>query len=144
MVQADIARRRLDVLLGALANLRRYASSIPAEALRRDADTQYMVLHGLYVAMQSAIDLGLHALADDGVDPPAGYADVFPALAHARKLDAALAARLVGWAKFRNVVAHHYPIIDYARVHHVLTHELDDLAEFAQAAARWLDEAGAS
>ena len=92
-----------------------------------------MVLHALYVAIQSAVDLAMHITADSGLAQSESYRAVFRTLERAAIIDAALASRLEGWAGLRNVVAHMYATIDYARVHQALA-ELEDLERFAVAA----------
>jgi uncharacterized protein YutE (UPF0331/DUF86 family) len=139
MVRADVVRQRLDVLLDALSDLRRYRLHVTKEALVTDRDTQHMVSHALYVAAQAAIDLALHALADAEAHAAPTYQDAFRGLAGAGRLDRALAERLAGWAGFRNVLAHHYASVDYELVHVVLVSELDDLERFAAVVASWLD-----
>ncbi|HEV8325454.1 MAG TPA: DUF86 domain-containing protein [Myxococcota bacterium] len=138
MVQAETVRRRLSTLLDALADLRRYRAGVDAERLRSDRDTQHMVLHAMYVAAQSAIDLAFHALSDAEAPQPATYQQAFQRLGESGLLPAELARRMTGWAGLRNVLAHHYPIIDYGRVHAALVNDLADLEAFAAAASSWL------
>lgn len=131
MVQADVARRLLGVLLDNLADLRRYRETLTRSALRGQRDLQHMVLHALYVTIQASVDLALHAAADLALPQATTYQDAFRRLGEAGLLDAALAERLAGWAGLRNVLAHFYPVIDYDRVFDALQ-ELDDLAAFAR------------
>lgn len=96
-----------------------------------------MVLHALYVAAQAAIDLALHAAADAEQPSASTYQQAFERLAAAGRLDAALAKRMMGWAGLRNVLAHHYVSIDYARIAATLAHELPDLEQFVVTATGW-------
>lgn len=140
MVRRDVLRKRLDILLDALSDLRRYRESVARERLQTDRDTQHMVLHAMYVAAQAAIDIALHALAD--AERPAGssYREAFRALVSAGLAPDEMADRLEGWAGLRKVLAHHYASIDYTLVHDALVSDLGDLEAFALLAARWLDE----
>jgi len=133
MVDAEKARRLTQTLLDSVADLRRYRGSVTKEQLATDRDVQHMVLHALYVAIQSAVDLAMHIAADSGLAQSESYRAVFRTLERAGIIDAALASRLEGWAGLRNVVAHMYATIDYARVHQALA-ELEDLERFAVAA----------
>lgn len=137
MVDRETIRRRLAVLQDALADLRRYRGKYDAHALTRDRDAQHMVLHALYVAAQAAIDLALHAAADAEQPSASTYQQAFERLAAAGRLDADLAKRMMGWAGLRNVLAHHYVSIDYARIAATLAHELPDLEQFAVTATGW-------
>jgi uncharacterized protein YutE (UPF0331/DUF86 family) len=142
MVQAEKARRLLAVLLDNLADLRRYRASITRTQLTGERDVQHMVLHALYLAIQSAVDLALHAGADAGLPQVASYGDVFRRLADAGMLERSLAERLVGWAGLRNVLAHFYPVLDYDRIF-VALGEITDLETFAAVMARALPPDGA-
>jgi uncharacterized protein YutE (UPF0331/DUF86 family) len=139
MVDPDTVRRHLSSLLDALSDLRRYAGSVERERLGADRDTQHMVLHALYIAAQSAVDLALHIGADAGLPQASTYQEAFRHLADAGWIESDLAAELAGWAGFRNVLAHHYPVIDFDRVHAALG-ETAPLERFADFAAGRLEE----
>ncbi len=137
MVDPDTIRRRLAVLQDALADLRRYRARFDAAALASDRDAQHMVLHALYLAAQAAIDVALHASADAEQPSAATYQQAFARLADSGRLDPELAERMKGWAGLRNVLAHHYVSIDYARIAATLATELPDLEQFVVQANRW-------
>ena len=139
MVRADVVRQRLDVLLDALADLRRYRDTVSRSRMHDDRDTQHMVLHAMYVAVQAAIDLALHALADSERRLGSTYREAFRQLADAELISLALANRLEGWAGLRNVLAHHYASIDYDLIHAALVGDLGDLEQLAAIAASWVD-----
>ncbi|HZN38774.1 MAG TPA: DUF86 domain-containing protein [Planctomycetota bacterium] len=138
MVEPDTVRKRLAQLQDALSDLRRYRAKYDSRVLLVDRDAQHMVLHALYVAAQSAIDLALHAAADSEQATATTYQQAFERLAAAGRLDRSLAARLMGWAGLRNVLAHHYANIDYARIAATLANELPDLEQFAAVASGWI------
>jgi len=140
MVRPEAVRPRLTILQNALSDLRRYRERFGRDQFLADRDAQNMVLFALYLAAQAAIDLATHAVADAEGSAPATYQEAFREAARIGLLPSELCARLTGWAGLRNVVAHHYPIIDYDKVYHALTHELGDLEAFAAAAATWLAE----
>ena len=60
--------------------------------------------HNFQVAIQAALDIGSIILADQSVMLPREYKDIFPALAEIGVLPADFAQKLVGMAKFRNVL----------------------------------------
>ncbi len=142
MVEADALRLRLDVLLDALSDLRRYRDSVPLERLESDRDTQHMVLHAVYVATQAVIDIAFHASADAEQALSPTYRAVFDRLAAVGLLEPSLAQRLAGWAGLRNVLAHQYASVDFERVHCILHDDLGDLESFAKAVGGWLDHEG--
>lgn len=137
MVDRDTLRRRLAVLQDALSDLRRYRAKYDASTLRSDRDVQHMVLHAMYIAAQTSIDIALHAGADTEQPTSPTYQQAFANLAATGRLDSALAHRLMGWAGLRNVLAHHYATVDYGRIANTLANELPDLEQFAAAASSW-------
>jgi uncharacterized protein YutE (UPF0331/DUF86 family) len=137
MVEAESARRLLNVLLDCLSDLGRYRSSITRDQLGTQRDAQHMVLHALYVAVQAAVDLAMHVGADEGLPEATTYQDAFRRLADAGLIERELAERLAGWAGFRNVLAHLYATIDYGRVYDALQ-EIGDLEDFAKIVSRKL------
>lgn len=132
MVDRDKARRLIQVLLDAVADLHRYRRSLTQEELASSRDAQHMVLHALHIAVQATVDLAMHVAADRGLPQSTSYRAVFRQLTDAKVIGEPLAVRLEGWAGFRNVLAHFYSVIDYARVYAALS-ELRDLEEFAKA-----------
>ena len=137
MVDRESLRRRLSLLQDVLADLRRYRAKYDAATLVADRDAQHMVLHALYVAAQAAIDLALHAAAAAEQPSSTTYQQAFERLAAAGRLDRELAVAMMGWAGLRNVLAHHYANIDYARIAATLANELRILERFAAIAASW-------
>jgi uncharacterized protein YutE (UPF0331/DUF86 family) len=130
MVGADKARRLLTELVGSVSDLKRYRASVTREDLRTNRDTQHMVLHALYVATQSALDLAMHLGADAGLPQAETYQDAFRRLGEAGWLEPPLVERLAAWAGFRNVLAHLYATVDYDRAYDALT-DVSDLERFA-------------
>jgi uncharacterized protein YutE (UPF0331/DUF86 family) len=139
VVDADKARRLSQVLLDALADLERYSRKFTEAELSSNRDVQHMVLHAMYIAVQATVDLAMHVAANRGLPQPATYRAVFRELADAEIIAAPLASRLEAWTGFRNVLAHFYSVVDYARVYAALD-ELDDLRDFAQAVQALLRE----
>jgi uncharacterized protein YutE (UPF0331/DUF86 family) len=137
MVDREVVRRRLSLLQDALADLRRYRTKYDRQAIVADRDIQHMVLHAMYVAAQAAIDLALHAASDAEQPSSTTYQQAFDRLANAGRLDRTLASRMMGWAGLRNILAHHYGSVDYTRIATTLENDLDELEQFAAAAAAW-------
>ena len=126
----------LAALRQSLGVLARYRADVPRDRLLAEVDTQNMVLFALYRVVQGCIDLGHHLVAETGLPVPSTYREVFRVLGDAGIVDRALAERLEGWGGMRNVIAHHYGIIDMTRVATALYDELDDLEQYATALAR--------
>jgi uncharacterized protein YutE (UPF0331/DUF86 family) len=94
------------------------------------------VLHGsaerdFQVAIQAALDIGTYLLADAGVPVPSEYQQVFRALGQIGAIPQTFADKLMGMAKFRNVLVHLYLEVDLSKVYHYIQSDLDDFVLFA-------------
>lgn len=103
------------------------------QSLTYDEFARDHILHGsaeryFQVAIQAALDIGSMLLAESSVKVPESYSDIFPRLADVGILPADFAQKLVGMAKFRNVLVHLYLEVDLRKVYHYLQHDLGDLA----------------
>jgi uncharacterized protein YutE (UPF0331/DUF86 family) len=107
----------------------------------RDRTIREVVVLNLFVALQQCLALAAHRLADEGKDVPAGYREVFIALADRSVLDAQLAARLATAAGLRNLIAHRYGVLNWERIHAIASTDLDDLLAFCRQLARQAGEA---
>lgn len=90
------------------------------------------------VAIQAAIDVGSFILADESYELPQTYGDIFPALAEIGVLPPDFAQKLIGMAKFRNVLVHLYLEVDLQRVYRYLQENLDDFEIFIRYVSEWL------
>ena len=90
------------------------------------------------IAIQAALDIGSVILSDQAVWVPGAYKDIFPKLAEIGVLPPEFAQRLVGMAKFRNVLVHLYLEVDLQRVYRYLQENLDDFETFARYVGEWL------
>jgi uncharacterized protein YutE (UPF0331/DUF86 family) len=133
------------LLAKAIADIRdavlRIREVLPGDARTFAADrtVREVVVLNLFVALQQCLALATHWLADEGREVPTGYRDVFLALAHRDVLDTELAARLATAAGLRNLIAHRYGVLDWARIHAIASSDLDDLLEFCGQMARQAD-----
>jgi len=106
------------------------------EAFETDRTAREVVILNLFVAIQACLDLATHWLADEGWEVPQRYGEIFRALADHGVIDRPLALRLVAATGLRNLVAHQYGAVDWARIHSTATSpDLDDLEAFCAALA---------
>ena len=126
--------RRLLALRRALAQLERHRGH-PLQALS-DLDEQWVVLHGLQICAQTALDVATHIAASAGLDAP-DYATAIDRLADIGVLERPFAGRFRDVAGFRDVVVHDYLDVDLAVVHDALNHRLDDFRSFMDAIEAW-------
>ena len=90
------------------------------------------------VAIQAALDIASLILADQSVDIPTEYSSLFPKLAEIGAIPVEFAQRLVGMAKFRNVLVHLYMEVDSKRIYAYTQNNLDDFELFARYIGEYL------
>jgi len=130
VVEAATVDRLLETIERRLARLEE-ASDVALEDYRDDRDLQDVVERNFELAIQAAIDLGLHLLADGPRPLPETNRAVFHALAREGLLDEERAASLSRMAGFRNVLAHEYAELLPELVHANLA-RLDEIREYVK------------
>ena len=131
MVDAAVFARRVAAVRDAVSRIREVVPETPG-AFLADRTAREVITLNLFVALQETIGLATHWLADEGVAVPDTYGDVFSSLARRGVIDDALGERLRAAAGLRNLVAHQYGVLDFARVHEVARGELGDLLAFCE------------
>jgi uncharacterized protein YutE (UPF0331/DUF86 family) len=106
-----------------------------AEAFQADRTAREVVILNLFVAIQACLDLATHWIADEGWDVPQRYGEIFLALSDHGIVPRPLALRLVAAAGLRNLVAHQYGVLDWARVYGAASGDLDDLEAYCATVA---------
>ncbi len=135
MVDRAVLADRIAAVRDAIARIRAVLPPSP-ESLAADRTAREVVVLNLFVALQESLALAAHWLADAGLAVPQGYAQVFVALGERGVIAADLAERLAAGAGLRNLIAHRYGALDWARVHEIASTRLDDLSTFCEALAR--------
>ena len=93
-------------------------------------NVQDAAFFNLVQALQAAVDLGAHVIADSGWETPASLGQVFAILAREGAIPTDLSVRLASLAGLRNLIVHRYGMIDLERVHSDLPADMDALARF--------------
>lgn len=130
MVEAATVSRLLETIERRLVRLDE-AAAVPLETYRNDSDLQDVVERNFELAIQAAIDLGLHLLADSPHPLPETNRAVFLALAREEILGDELAVSLARLAGFRNLLAHEYAELVPELVHANLE-RLDDVRDYVR------------
>ena len=115
MTDPVLVLRKLATLREHLERVRRRRPA-SVEALRTDVDLQDALAMSLLVAVQEAIDVAFHLLADEGWGTPDSYAEGFAMLARRGVIDAALSDALARVVSVRNRLAHGYATLDVDRL----------------------------
>lgn len=121
--------------------LKRIEAKCPAqaEALLTDLDLQDILSLNLSRAVQLAVDMGAHIIAQLEVPAPGTMGQTFDLLADQGVLDRALAQQLKRAVGFRNIAVHNYDAINWYMVHSIASDHLSDFSRFATAVVTWMD-----
>jgi uncharacterized protein YutE (UPF0331/DUF86 family) len=111
-----------------------------ADVLATDLILRDALALALMVALQEAIDIAYHVVADEGWGVPDSHRAAFDMLAAHGVVSEDLARRLSGVASLRNRIAHGYASVEHARLWQELPEGLTALDEFKGAIARFLPE----
>jgi uncharacterized protein YutE (UPF0331/DUF86 family) len=130
-VDREVVEEKLESLRRCI---HRVSEKCPAdvETLSNDLDLQDILALNLSRAVQICVDIGAHLLAGLEVPPPDTMGQAFDVLAQAGVIPDALGKKLKKSVGFRNVAVHNYEAIDWAIVHAIALHHLDDFSEFAR------------
>lgn len=136
MVNADTIHAKVREIEARVERVRHHCPP-DATALVADQDTQDLVAFNLFLAVQAAVDVATHLVADErwaGVD---SMAEHFGRLAEHGVLTPETATALARAVGLRNVVAHGYATTDITLLHRAATEGLADLKDFARQVSRW-------
>lgn len=138
MVDKALVAAKIAAVRDAVARIRAVLPT-DRDAFVADRTAREVTVLNLFVAFQDCLSLATHWLADQGLDVPATYAEVFRRLGERGAVPTELAGRLAAASGFRNLIAHQYGALDWARVHAIASERLDDLLEVCDALARAAD-----
>lgn len=130
MTDADLLAKKLALIETWLRELRQLARP---ELIESDVREERFVEHTLQLAIQAALDVASHIVADDRLGEPRTNAELFERIAGAGWISPELTTRLQSAALFRNVLVHGYAAVDRAVVRDVLENHLGDLDAFIAA-----------
>lgn len=137
MTDAVLVLRKLATLREHVERARRRRPA-DVESLRADVDRQDALGMSVLVALQEAIDIAFHVVADERWGIPSSYAESFDLLARHGVIDAPLAGELARAVGLRNRIAHGYATVDVERPWAELPAGLDALERFAAALAAFI------
>jgi uncharacterized protein YutE (UPF0331/DUF86 family) len=134
MVRPDVARQRI---ARASRRLEQAAALMnrPVEEFVSDAEGRDLASFHLLVAIQEAIDLAAHWIADASWPTATDAGSSFDVLAARGEIPVELAARLRGAVGLRNRIAHGYAEVDHTRLHQEFQEGYEALRRFLAAVA---------
>ncbi len=129
--RATTARKVAD-LRARVARVRELLPADVATFVARRTEGEALILN-LFLALQCASDLALHAVAARGLGVPADARSAFDALVRAGVLTPDLGRRLAAAVGLRNRIAHEYGTLDLTLVFEAASDDLGDLLALAAA-----------
>ena len=125
-------REYLDQLRSIRASAR---EAFVADPILRAAGERY-----LHLALESALDIGNHIIAERGYPRPETYAAVLTVLADKGILPDSIYRDLDGMAAFRHLLVHDYARLDHGRIYDVLVQKYPVLEALFECYVRQLDD----
>ncbi len=129
MTDPDLVAKKLALIETSVKELRTLARP---EVIATDVRERRFIEHTLQIAIQAAIDVASHIVADERLGEPETNRQLFGLLAGAGWLAEDLAATCERMAGLRNVLVHGYQTVDLAILREVVEDRLDDLLTFAR------------
>ena len=143
MVRLDLVRDKVRRLRETCSALRGATPSDAAD-LVGDRDRRDLVSFRVYLAMQEAIDLASHLVADQGWGPAPNLRDHFNLLERNKVIPQPLAADLSAGVKIRDLIGHAYADVDPGKLHAAAGRIPALMEAYCAAVISWADTPSAS
>lgn len=130
MTDRELVAKKLALIETCVHELRTLAH---LEEIQSDIREQRFVERTLQVAIQAALDVAAHIVADDRLGEPRTNRDLFELLQRYDWISTALLGRLRGMVGFRNILVHGYDQVDLGIVEEIVQNHLEDLLRFVEA-----------
>jgi uncharacterized protein YutE (UPF0331/DUF86 family) len=130
MTDVELVAKRLAFIETCVRELREIARP---ELIATDVREERFVVHTLQLAIQAALDVASHIVADDRLGEPESNAQLFALLVRNQWVPETLAGPLRAMVGLRNILVHGYQSVNLDLVRDVIEHRLDDLLAFVGA-----------
>jgi uncharacterized protein YutE (UPF0331/DUF86 family) len=110
------------------------------EEFLANEEIRWAVEHGLQLAVQCVVDIGIHILAGRNLARPENYHEVIVALGEQEIIPKLLADRIAYMADLQAMLIYMYMGVDAEVVFDVLQNNLADFAEFAENIVLYLEQ----
>jgi len=126
----ELVAKKLALIETSVVELR---SLVRLEAVQEDVRELRFAAYTLHIAIQAALDVAAHIVADNRLGEPQNNRELFELLARYGWISRELMGSLKEMVGFRNIVVHGYERLNAAIVEKILRHHLDDLLQFVSA-----------
>jgi uncharacterized protein YutE (UPF0331/DUF86 family) len=137
MKENEVLIRLFSELAQALGKLKQLAQT-PKDVFLVNFEKIDSAKYNFIVAIEAAIDICNHIIADQNLGTPEEYSDVFRIMGEAEVFDSIFVERLVDMVKFRNLLVHVYWKVDEKRLYQILKDELADFERFNEDVRKFL------
>lgn len=120
MIDRQTVCRRLHALESYAAELERLAATLSRERFDAELGSQWMVEHGLQLAIECLLDVGSHLVAAERLGTPQSYREVIELLGERGILPLDYVTRALSMPGFRNILVHDYLGVDLGFVWQML------------------------
>ena len=135
MTDAGTVAKKLAEIETYLAQLRREAK---LDLIEDDVKEERFVTHTLQLAIQAALDIANHIVADDRLGEATSYGELFALMSKGGWIETELAEKLRGMAGFRDLVVHGYGDVDLAKMRRIVESDLGNLdSSYVNSTARF-------
>jgi uncharacterized protein YutE (UPF0331/DUF86 family) len=136
-VNVELVRARMGEIRESVGKIRSY-TALSDEEFFADERNIYTVSHLLLVSIEAVAVICNHLLARLAKKAPANYGECFEGLRELGILDEALTRRLIGMARFRNILVHRYGDVDPQRVLRYARENLGDFEAYNEQIAQFI------
>jgi uncharacterized protein YutE (UPF0331/DUF86 family) len=126
----QLVAKKLALIETSVGELR---SLVRLEAVQEDVRELRFAAYTLHIAIQAALDVAAHIVADNRLGEPQNNRELFELLARYGWISHELMGALREMVGFRNIVVHGYERLNAAIVEKILRNDLDDLLQFVNA-----------
>ena len=128
MIDEDIVLAKVAIIQRCLRRIREKVGMTPERL--DDPDIQDIVVLNLQRAIQAAIDLAAHLVAEEALGLPSSLRENFQLLGRAKIIPAELAEKMQKMVGFRNIAIHEYQNLNPIILKKIVTERLDDLVQY--------------
>jgi uncharacterized protein YutE (UPF0331/DUF86 family) len=126
----QLVAKKLALIETCVAELR---SLVRLEAVQEDVRELRFAAYTLHIAIQAALDVAAHIVADNRLGEPQNNRELFELLTRYGWISRELTGSLREMVGFRNIVVHGYERLNAAIVEEILRDHLGDLLQFVSA-----------
>lgn len=134
MVDQDILLAKVDVIKRCLERIRTVTGNNPDRL--DNIDVQDIFVLNLQRAVQAAIDLAVHIIADEEYGLPDSLGANFQLLYEHKHITKDIVVKMKAMVGFRNIAVHDYQRIDLAILKSIMKNNLSDIEDYYRALIR--------